>query len=121
MAKKSNIRIRSAKKRKSCSPGKGAAEDADSLVDQILFLASAGKLETKAKFSKKEKEEILQQLERSGASYDMLYRFSEQMNASKNYESIISMLRSKDNFTDCDQGLILETARAFVRDVGRRK
>lgn len=118
---KANIRIRSAKKRKSCTPGIGAEQDAESLVDQILFLASSGKLETKSKFSKQAKEDILGQLERQGASYDMLYRFSEQMNSAKNYEAIIWMLRNKNSFNDCDQGLILDAARAFVRDVGRRK
>ena len=121
MAKASNIRIRSAKKRKSCTPAKGGANDAEELVDQILFLASSGKLETKSKFTKDERDSILGQLERQGASYDMLYQFSEQMNGGKNFESIIWMLRNKGNFTDCDQGLILDTARAFVRDVGRKK
>lgn len=119
---KTNIRIRSRKKRTKCTParGKRAGNDADELIDQILFLASAGKLETKAKFTKDEKDEILKQLERQGASYEMLYNFSEQMNASKNYESIIWMLRNKDSFNDCDQGLVLDTARAFVRDVGSK-
>ena len=117
---KSNIRIRSAKKRAACAPGKGG-ETADDLVDQIQFLSSAGKLETKSKFTKSAKEELLGQLERAGASYDMLYRFSEQMNNAKNFEAIIWMLRNKNSFNDCDQGLILDTARAFVRDVGRRK
>lgn len=122
MSKTSNIRIRGRKKRKSCKParGKRAGSDADELIDQIMFLASAGKLETKAKFSKDEKEDILKQLERQGASYEMLYNFSEQMNGSKNFESIIWMLRNKDSFNDCDQGLILDTARAFVRDVGSK-
>lgn len=117
---KANLRIRSAKKRASCAPSKGV-ETADDLIDQIHFLASAGKLETKSKFTKAAKEDLLFQLERSGATYDMLYRFSEQMNNAKNFEAIIWMLRNKNSFNDCDQGLILDTARAFVRDVGKRK
>jgi len=88
------------------------------LIDQIKFLASANRLKTKAKFTQKEKDDILDALTRSNASYDMLYKLSERMNVEKNYEVIISMLKSKGNFNTCDQKLIFEMAEAFIRDVG---
>ena len=116
MAKKL-MRIKS--RRKASTRRTGSRKiDADSQIDQINFLASAGKLETKSKFTKEQKDDLLAQLERGGATYDMLYVFSEAMNTGKNYEAIIFMLRKHKTFNDCDQQLILEAAEAFIRDVG---
>ncbi len=88
------------------------------LVDQVKFLSSANRLKSRAKFTQKEKDDILDQLQRNNASYEMLYKLSEQMNTEKNYEVVITMLKSKGNFNTCDQKLILEMAEAFIRDVG---
>lgn len=115
MARASKISMKG-RSRKSC--GTKRLESVEDLIDQIKFLASANRLKTKAKFLQKEKNEILDTLQRSGGSYEFLYDLSESMNMEKNYDVVMSMLRKKSKYNACDQGLIVEMANAFIRDVG---
>lgn len=88
------------------------------LIDHIMFLASANRLSTKARFTQSEKSYTYDQLRHSGAGYYLLLALSRSMNKEKNYEVIVTMLRSKSKFNTKDQKLILEMAEAFIRDVG---
>lgn len=118
MAKQLKMKIGRRKTGAACGPKKSVS--GDDLVAEIRFLASAGRLKSKAQFTKAEKDDLLNQMQRGNASYEMLYDMSETMNNEKNFDVIITMLKKKSKYNQCDQNLIMEAAQAFVRDVGEK-
>lgn len=116
---------RSRARRTKAAPRRAAAQaidtrNPDELIEKIRFLASAGRLTDSRRFGENERAVILKQMERNGASFKMLYDFSEAMKAGKHYEAISVMLGKASGYTDAgDKRIIFDAANNFIRAFGK--